>query len=142
MGVVDAQENPPFFVYLGRMHEVQKYYSLTKHMNEPGVVVMNRRFYDKLPKDLQVIVDKAGKEAALWQHEQMQKDNLEMLNKLKDSGKIEINELSEEALEQFRRIAREKAYPVIMKKKLCGQNTKSLIESILSSQEKEHAERN
>jgi len=132
MGVVDAQENPPFFVYLGRMHEVQKYYSLTRHMNEPGVIIMNRKFYDKLEPRLQEILDTAGRNAARWQHTEMQKDNDEMLEQLKASGSIEINELSETAIESFQKIAREKAYPVIIEKQLCGPQTRELIEMILS----------
>ena len=34
-GVVEGQENPPFFVWLGKVYEMNKYYSFTKHMNEP-----------------------------------------------------------------------------------------------------------
>ena len=43
---------PPFFVWLGKVYEMNKYYSFTKHMNEPGILVLSKKFYDKLPEDL------------------------------------------------------------------------------------------
>ena len=39
-GVVDGQENPPGVVYFEKLAEVQKYYSLTGHVNEP-VTLLN-----------------------------------------------------------------------------------------------------
>ncbi len=41
-GVVDGQENPPGVVFFEKLPDVQKYYSLTKHVNEPGNVLMSR----------------------------------------------------------------------------------------------------
>ncbi len=40
-GVVDGQENPPGIVFFEKLPEVQKYYSLTMHVNEPGNVLMS-----------------------------------------------------------------------------------------------------
>jgi tripartite ATP-independent transporter DctP family solute receptor len=134
MGVVDAQENPPFFVGLGRFYEVQRYYSLTYHMNEPGVAVMNRAFYDRLPPALQGIVDEEALAAAVWQRQEMDRDNAEMLAQIKASGTCEINELSEEALDRFRRIAYEQVYPRVIEKKLCGPDTEELIDRVLRQQ--------
>ena len=50
-GVVDGQENPPGIVFFEKLPDVQKYYSLTKHVNEPGNVLMSRAVWDKLPAD-------------------------------------------------------------------------------------------
>lgn len=127
MGVVDAQENPPFFVYLGRLYEVQKYYSLTEHMNEPGVIILNKRFYDQLPKDLQLLLDETAQKAAQWQRAEMHKDNKEMLELIKASGKTQVNTISDETRAAFRRIAQERAYPQIIRRNLCGPHTEELI---------------
>lgn len=135
LGVVDAQENPPFFVYLGRLYEVQKYYSLTEHMNEPGIMVMNKRFYDRLPGDLRTLVDEAAHRAAQWQREEMQKDNAEMLQAIKDSGRTEVNTLTEEARAAFRRVATEELFPHVIDKQLCGPQTGDLIRMALSQRE-------
>lgn len=131
MGVVDAQENPPFFVYLGRIYEVQSYYSLTEHMNEPGIVVVNKPFYDQLPPDLRTMLDQAARDAAQWQRQEMRKDNAEMLQAIKVSGKTDINTLSAQARAEFRRIARQQVYPAVIEKQLCGPDTQELIEKAL-----------
>ena len=63
-GVVDGQENPPGVVYFEKLPEVQKYYSLTKHVNEPGNVLMSRAVFAKLPPDLQTAVLNAARKTA------------------------------------------------------------------------------
>lgn len=135
LGVVDAQENPPFFVYLGRVYEVQKYYSITEHMNEPGIMILNKRFYDQLPGDLQRLVDEAARRAAQWQRQEMQKDNATMLAAIQDSGRTQVNVLSDEARAAFRRIARQELYPRIIEKELCGPETGALIDMAQRYQE-------
>ena len=65
-GVVDGQENPPGVVYFEKLAEVQKYYSLTGHVNEPVVLLMSRAVFTKLPGDMQA-ASGGRKAAALWQ---------------------------------------------------------------------------
>jgi TRAP-type transport system periplasmic protein len=103
-GVIDAQENPPAVVYTFRMFEVQKYYSLTRHANEPGCFAMSKIFYNKLPGDLRIAVDTAGKRASLWQRKANDEDNEKFLKTLKDKG-MQINTLSETNSAEFRKIA-------------------------------------
>lgn len=103
-GVVDAQENPPAMVYLGKLHEVQKYYSLTSHVNEPGSVLMSKVSLNKLPKELQVAVKVAAQKASIWQRTANAKDNEAVMQKLKDAG-MKINEVPEETIAEFRKTA-------------------------------------
>lgn len=112
-GVIDAQENPPAVVYTFRMFEVQKYYCLTSHANEPGAFVMRKIFYNKLPEDLKLAVDTAGKKAALWQRMANNEDNQKFLAQLKERG-MRINSLSEASLAEFRKIALQ-TYPDALK---------------------------
>lgn len=130
MGVVEAQENPPFFVHFGKMHEVQKYYSFTRHMNEPGIVVMSKQFYDSLPEDLQVAVDTAARKAELWQRDKMNQDNQERLQMIKEAG-VEINEVPEETMEEFRKITYEQVFPKVKEEEMCGPYTEELIDMII-----------
>jgi tripartite ATP-independent transporter DctP family solute receptor len=112
-GVVDAQENPPAMVYLGKLHEVQKYYSLTAHVNEPGNVLMSKVTLNKLPEDLQLAVKLAAQKATLWQREVNAKDNEEVMQKLLDAG-MKINEVPDETIAEFRETAQE-VYPKVVK---------------------------
>jgi TRAP-type transport system periplasmic protein len=52
-GVMDGQENPLSLIWSAKLHEVQKYLSLTGHVYTPLCVVVNEEFYQRLPKDVQ-----------------------------------------------------------------------------------------
>jgi len=134
MGVVEAQENPPFFVYNGRMYEVNQYYSFTEHMNEPGIVVMNKEYFDNLPEDIQLLITTAARKATLWERKDMTETNEKMLEKIKEAG-VKVNDIPEENMQKFRQIAYEEVYPNIIEKEMCGPKTKELINLTLWYQE-------
>ena len=106
-GVVDAQENPPAMVYMGRLHEVQKFYSLTAHVNEPGVVLASKASLDKLPPELRLAVMVAMQKATAWQREESNRDNEAVIKKLKAED-FKINDVPAETIAAFR----EKAHGV------------------------------
>ncbi len=112
-GVVDAQENPPAMVYLGKLHEVQKYYSLTSHVNEPGNVLMSKASMNKLPKELQLAVKIAAQKATIWQRKANAEDNEAVIKKLIDAG-LKINEVPDATKAEFRKIAHD-VYPGAIK---------------------------
>ena len=62
-GVVDGQENTWSNIYTQKMHEVQKYATVTNHGYIGYVVVVNKKFWDGLPADVRPQVEKAMKEA-------------------------------------------------------------------------------
>jgi tripartite ATP-independent transporter DctP family solute receptor len=102
-GVIDAQENPIAQIHAARLVEVQKYCSLTGHVNEPGAVVMSKQFYNKLPDDLKLAVTTAATKATIWQRVENTKDNQKFLNDLKDAG-MKINTLTGANIAEFRKI--------------------------------------
>jgi tripartite ATP-independent transporter DctP family solute receptor len=133
-GVVEGQENPPFFVWLGKVYEMNKYYSFTKHMNEPGILVLSKKFYDKLPEDLRLMVDVAAKKAEMWQRAKMTEMNAVCLERLKEAG-MQINEIPEAELDRFRKVTYEKVFPTVIKNKDLGPNTKELIDMVIWAQQ-------
>jgi len=133
-GVVDGQENPPFFVWAGKVYEINKYYSFTKHMNEPGILVLSKKYYDKLPEDLRLMVDVAAKKAELWERAKMTEANEECLVKLKEAG-MQINDIPESEFERFRKLTYEKVFPTVIKNKDLGPYTKELIDMVVWAQE-------
>lgn len=64
-GVVDGQMNPLSIIAMAKFQEVQKYMTLTNHLYAPYVWVINPRFYNSLPADLQRVVDDASRTAIL-----------------------------------------------------------------------------
>jgi len=103
-GVVDGQENPPGIVYFEKLPEVQKYYSLTGHVNEPVNLLMSRVVFTKLPADVQGAIMTAARQVATWQRAESQKDNDELLTKLTTAG-MQVNPVPERTLAEFRKVA-------------------------------------
>lgn len=93
--VVDAQENPIPLVYTSKFYEVQKYYSLTGHVYAATVVLVNDAFFTSLPEDLQDILVEGAVRYRTYQRELSQKQDEEMIAKLREAG-MEVNELTEE----------------------------------------------
>jgi len=93
-GVVDGQENTASNMYTQKMHEVQKYTTLSDHGYIGYVVVVNKKFWDGLPADIRGSLEKAMAEATAYTNELSQKENDEALDDMKKSGKTQFIELT------------------------------------------------
>jgi len=102
-GVVDGQENTWSNIYTQKMHEVQKYATVTNHGYIGYVVVVNKKFWDGLPADIRTQLDKAMKEATEYGNGQSAKENDDALELIKKSGKTEIVALTPEQDEAMRK---------------------------------------
>jgi C4-dicarboxylate-binding protein DctP len=89
-GVVDGSENPPSNFYTQKMHEVQKYLTLTDHGVIEYAVIVNKKFWDGLPADIRTTLEGAMKEATKYANDIAKKENDEALAAVKASGKTEI----------------------------------------------------
>lgn len=89
-GVVDGQENTPSNMYTQKMHEVQKYTTLSDHGYIGYVVVVNKKFWDGLPADIRSQLDKAMAEATQYSNDISEKENAEALVEMKKAGKTEF----------------------------------------------------
>ncbi|MBW2064610.1 MAG: TRAP transporter substrate-binding protein DctP [Deltaproteobacteria bacterium] len=56
---VDGQNNALSLVYLFKWYQVQKYVTVDNHVYAVSAMVINDKFYQSLPKDLQQVIDKA-----------------------------------------------------------------------------------
>ncbi|HKY86594.1 MAG TPA: TRAP transporter substrate-binding protein [Pseudorhodoplanes sp.] len=89
-GVVDGQENTPSNMYTQKMHEVQKYTTMSDHGYIGYVVVANKKFWDDLPGDVRTQLTKAMEEATRYSNEISEKENTEALADMKKSGKTKF----------------------------------------------------
>jgi C4-dicarboxylate-binding protein DctP len=89
-GVVDGQENTASNMYTQKMHEVQKYTTLTNHGYIGYVVVVNKPFWDGLPADVRTNLEKAMKESTVYANNISAQENDEALADIKKSGKTEL----------------------------------------------------
>lgn len=93
-GVVDGTENPPSNMFTQKMHEVQKYATMTNHGYLGYAVIVNKKFWDGLPQDLRAGLEKAMVEATRLANDYAEKDNTDAIAGMKASGKTEFIELS------------------------------------------------
>jgi C4-dicarboxylate-binding protein DctP len=102
-GVVDGQENTWSNIYTQKMHEVQKYATVTSHGYIGYVVVVNKKFWDGLPPDIRAACEKAMKEATEYGNGQSAKENDDALEAIKKTGKTAIITLTPEQDEAMRK---------------------------------------
>jgi C4-dicarboxylate-binding protein DctP len=89
-GVVDGTENPPSNFYTQKMHEVQKFLTLTDHGVIEYAVIANKPFWDGLPPDIRTTLEGAMKEATKFANDIAKKENDDALEAVRKSGKTEI----------------------------------------------------
>jgi tripartite ATP-independent transporter DctP family solute receptor len=63
-GVVDGQENAPYTMLLANLQQVQKHYTLDKHLLNMPLVTINEKFYKGLSKQDRQAFDYATREAS------------------------------------------------------------------------------
>jgi C4-dicarboxylate-binding protein DctP len=102
-GVVDGTENPPSNMYTQKMHEVQKYVTVSNHGYLGYAVIVNKKFWDGLPADIRAALDKAMKEATTFEKAIAQRDNDLALEAIKKTGKTEIYTLSVKEQAEWRK---------------------------------------
>jgi len=89
-GVVDGAENPPSNLYTQKMHEVQKHLTVTNHGYIGYAVIVNKKFWDKLPADVRTQLDSAMREASKYANTIAQQENDKALEAVKKAGTTTI----------------------------------------------------
>lgn len=95
-GVVDGHENPTNVMYPTKMHEVQKYMTLSNHSYHGYAVVTNPKFWASLPPNIRTALEAAMAETTDWFHTATVKENQEGLEGIRKSGKTQILTLTNE----------------------------------------------
>ncbi len=103
-GVVDGTENPPSNLYTQKMHEVQKHLTATNHGYIGYAVIVNKKFWDKLPADIRAQLEGAMKEATLYADKIAQQENDAALEAVKKSGKTAVHLPTEAEKAEWRRV--------------------------------------
>jgi tripartite ATP-independent transporter DctP family solute receptor len=88
---VDAQTDPLGLAYLMKLYEVQTYLSLTNHWWSGFTFVANAQAWKALPPDIQSVINRHARAAALAQRQDIEQLNANALTWLRDKGMI-VNE--------------------------------------------------
>ena len=94
-GVMDGQENPLIQIYSARLHEVQKYLSMTGHVYTPAFVTAGAS-WQRLPDDVRKTLESTAMEVEPFVLQLAEKLDNELADKMKQAG-IAINEADKTA---------------------------------------------
>lgn len=93
-GVFDGQENPLMNIYSSKLHEVQKFISLTGHKYEATPLLASKMTWDQLSKADQQAVKEAAVEAGKFNRELSLAADADLRKKITDAG-VQINEVDQ-----------------------------------------------
>ena len=95
-GVVDGTENTASNIYTQKMHEVQKFLTVTDHGYVGYAVIVNKKFWDGLPLDIRATLEGAMRDATSYGNHIAKQENDAALEAIRKSGKTQIIALSPE----------------------------------------------
>ena len=97
-GVVDGQENTASNIYTKKFHEVQKYLTFSNHGYLGYALIMNQKFWDKLPADVQKTISKILTEVTALERQKAIELDKEQAGLIRDyakkSGRLKIFDLT------------------------------------------------
>ena len=93
---IDGQENTISNIYSKKIYEVQKYMTISNHGYLGYAVLINNKFWNNLPKEIQRQILDALNETSEWLWETSEELNKAQLAKIKENSTIEIYVLSNE----------------------------------------------
>ena len=85
-GAVDAQENPISAIFSNKLYEVAPKITLWGYCWDPGIVTINKKFFDDLPADLQAAVMESIAEAGRYVNALVAKEDKELIAEMQKAG--------------------------------------------------------
>lgn len=93
-GVVDGADTVMYNALTQKFYEVQKHISLLHHSHQGYVVVVNKKFWDGLPKDIREALESAMADATTHANALSIAEEHSAMEKIKASGKSTIDEMT------------------------------------------------
>ncbi|EEG76858.1 DctP family TRAP transporter solute-binding subunit [Dethiobacter alkaliphilus] len=94
-GTVNAAENPPSNLYSKRFYMVQEHLTVSNHGYLGYLVLTNQTFWQGLPEDIREILEETLAEVTQWERKIAAEQNKRDLERIINSGEIEVHYLSE-----------------------------------------------
>ena len=89
---VDGQENPFNTILSSKFYEVQKYLSITNHVYSPWIVLVSKKWWDRLSKDEQKVLLDAARASREFERKDTREEAGRALADLKAKG-MQVNEV-------------------------------------------------
>ena len=98
---VDGQENPFSVILSNKFYEVQKYLSVTNHTYSTNIILVSKKFWDRLSPAEQKILQEAAIESRDYQRAVSREQAAKAVAELRSKG-MEVNELTPAELARMR----------------------------------------
>jgi len=98
---VDGQENPFSVILSNKFYEVQKFLSTTNHTYSTNIILVSKKFWDRLTPAEQTILQDAAIEARDYQRKVSREQAAQALAELKGKG-MQVNEIAGPQLDRMR----------------------------------------
>jgi len=102
---VDGQENPFAVILSNKFFEVQKFVSATNHVYAANIMLVSKKFWDKLTPAEQKIMQDAANESRAYQRQVSRTAAQSAVNELKAKG-MQYNEMSTAEHERMRQMVK------------------------------------
>ena len=99
-GVVEAFDNTPLFTLAAEWQTAIKYYSVTNHIYQPGVILYSKKFWDKLTDNERKALMGPGNSQALGARANVRKLGDSLIDTLKETG-VNVYQLSKSEKDNF-----------------------------------------
>lgn len=130
-GVVDGQENAPYVLILGKLQEVQDYYSLDHHLLNIALFFFNEKWYQSLSPEDQWTMSFAARQAQLAFLGVIKATESKDIKTLSED--MEINGITPDNFEKFKNAA-QPAVIEELKKKVDPQAIDKLLEAVAQAE--------
>ena len=87
---VDGQENPIPTIYARKFYEVQGYLSMTRHMLQNNLVIINKRSFEKLSPEFQKVLLEEAAAVSEKNTRLQQEQEGKMLEEIRKQGKTKV----------------------------------------------------
>ena len=115
-GVVDGQMNPPMYINMGSLYEVQDYMTTANVQYSMQFLMVNQEWFNNLPQEHQFAVKKAAQDANVVNRVEVETMVKERTQKIKNEG-VEVYNPTMEEISKFREKG-QPAYIDWLKKKI------------------------
>jgi tripartite ATP-independent transporter DctP family solute receptor len=101
-GVVDGFDNTPLFSQAASWHQAIKHFTVSEHIYQPALLILNKKWYDGLPPDLQTAVLPTNRKLEKQGRKAIRALNGPLLENLRNQN-IEVHTLTDAEKDAFRK---------------------------------------
>ncbi len=83
---VQGFDNTPLFAFATSWHGPVDHWTLSNHIYQPAIIALNKKWFDKLPEDLQKIVTSARKEETAYGRKLVRRLHPKLVKNLEKAG--------------------------------------------------------